>query len=148
MHKTALAPNNGQETCFGRTAGVALSVPLMAIRDSGQALDDFPEKRANCPVLRKKGSDDHFTLTADVFEVDGKRMGISFIGWIPMRETFRSEETILSTTISRTAGERNVSIAVEASGPDLPKSATLNWYNTKQHGLGKNFSACKQIQVL
>jgi len=65
------------------------------------------------PQFRKKGVHDRFTLTNDQFSIDGCRIRIPHLGWVPMREPLRFAGKLVSATISRVADRWFVSITVD-----------------------------------
>jgi putative transposase len=101
---------------------VTKCAPQMAIIQLGQAFENFFAGRARYPQFRKKGRDDRFTLSNDQFIVDGRRIRIPNLGWVPMREPLRFTGKILSATISRVADRWFVSITVDVPDPQLPKA--------------------------
>ncbi|MDA8344615.1 MAG: RNA-guided endonuclease TnpB family protein [Thermaerobacter sp.] len=92
---------------------VTKNAPQMAIIQLGQAFQNFFAGRARRPRCRRKGVDDHFTLTNDQFCVAGRRIRIPNLGWVRMREKLRFQGKIVSATISRSADRWFVSITVE-----------------------------------
>ena len=93
---------------------VTKNAPQMAIIQLGQAFNNFFAGRAKYPQFKKKGkSRDSFTLTNDQFSLDDCRIRIPNLGLVRMRETLRFPSKILSTTVSRTAGQWFASITVD-----------------------------------
>ena len=93
---------------------VTKNAPQMAIIQLGAAFNNFFAGRAKYPQFKKKGkSRDSFTLTNDQFSLDGCRIRIPNLGLVRMRETLRFPSKILSTTVSRTAGQWFASITVD-----------------------------------
>jgi putative transposase len=100
---------------------VTKNAPQMAIVQLGRAFENFFAKRARYPTFRKKGGDDRFTLTNDLFNVDDKRIRIPKLGWVRMRERLRFAGRIMSAAISRIAAHWYVSITVDMpDGPHYP----------------------------
>ena len=102
---------------------VTKNAPQMAIIQLGQAFKNFFAGRAKYPKFRKKGAHDRFTLTNDLFSVEGSRIRIPKLGWVRMRESLRFAGKIMSATISRVADRWFASITVDV--PDqshLPKA--------------------------
>ena len=93
---------------------VTKNAPQMAIIQLGAAFNNFFAGRAKYPQFKKKGkSRDSFTLTNNQFSLDGCRIRIPNLGLVRMRETLRFPSKILSTTVSRTAGQWFASITVD-----------------------------------
>lgn len=89
----------------------------------GDAFKNFFAGRAKYPRFHKKGVHDRFTLTNDQFSIDGCRIRIPNLGWVPMRESLRFAGKIMSATISRMADRWFVSIAVDTQDDShLPKA--------------------------
>ena len=98
---------------------VTKNAPQMAIIHLGKAFDNFFARRTHYPTFRRKGRDDHFTITNDQFSVDDKRIRIPKLGWVRMRESLRLGGHIVSATMSRHAGHWYASISVDM--PDDPQ---------------------------
>lgn len=94
----------------------------MAIIQLGRAFENFFRKRALYPTFRRKGADDRFTLTNDLFRVDGKRIRIPKLGWVRMREVLRFDGRIVSASVTRIADRWFVSIIVDTPNRILPKA--------------------------
>jgi putative transposase len=92
---------------------VTKCAPQMAIIQLGQAFQNFFAGRARHPQFRKKGVHDRFTLTNDLFSIDGCRIRIPNLGWVRMREPLRFAGKLMSATISRVADRWFVSITVD-----------------------------------
>jgi putative transposase len=92
---------------------VTKNAPQMAIIQLGAAFKNFFAGRANYPTFRRKGRDDRFTLSNDQFSVDAARIRIPKLGWVRMRETLRFAGTVVSASVSRTAGHWFASITVD-----------------------------------
>jgi putative transposase len=91
---------------------ITKNAPQMAIIQLGVAFKNFFAGRAKYPVFRKKGRDDRFTLSNDQFCVDAARIRIPQLGWVRMRESLRFSGTVVSASVSRTAGRWFASITV------------------------------------
>jgi putative transposase len=109
---------------FPRMLEVTKNAPQMAIVQLGRAFENFFAKRAKYPVCRKKGREDRFTLTNDLFRVDDCRIRIPKLGWVRMREALRFTGRIVSASISRVAGHWYVSITADT--PDFPFPSAEN----------------------
>ncbi len=92
---------------------VTKNAPQMAIIQLGAAFKNFFAGRASYPTFRRKGRDDRFTISNDQFSVEAARIRIPKLGWLRMCETLRFSGTILSASISRTAGRWFASITVD-----------------------------------
>src|SRR4029079_15866725 len=68
---------------------VTKNAPQIAIMQLGRAFENFFAGRARYPRYRRKGRDDRFTLSNDIFRVEGRRIRIPKLGWVRMRETLR-----------------------------------------------------------
>lgn len=99
---------------------VTKNAPQMAIIQLGEAFKNFFARRARYPKFRLKGTDDRFTLTNDLFRVDGKRFYVPKLGWVRMREVLRFTGRIVSATVSRRADRWYVSVTVDATETSLP----------------------------
>jgi putative transposase len=96
---------------------VTKCVPQEAIVQLGEAFKNFFAGRARYPQFRQKGEHDRFTLTNDLFSIDGCRIRIPRLGWVRMREPLRFSGKIMSATVSRVADRWFVSVTVDT--PDL-----------------------------
>ncbi len=94
---------------------VTKCAPQMAIKNLGRAFTNFFEGNGAYPRYKAKGRDDRFTISNDHFKVEGKKIRLPHIGWVPMRESLRFEGKILSATVSKVADRWFVSIAVEVA---------------------------------
>jgi putative transposase len=100
---------------------VTKSAPQMAIIQLGRAFENFFARRARYPTFRKKGRDDRFTITNDLFSVVDKRIRIPKLGWVRMRERLRFTGHIVSAAVSRIAAHWYASITVDTrDGLPLP----------------------------
>jgi len=99
---------------------VTKSAPQMAIMQLGRAFENFFAHRARFPTFRRKGRDDRFTLSNDLFRVEYKRIRIPKLGWVRMRESLRFAGRIVSACISCLAGHWFASITV-----DMPDGLSL-----------------------
>ena len=114
---------------------VTKNAPQMAIIQLGAAFNNFFARRAKYPQFKKKGkSRDSFTLTNDQFSLDGCRIRIPNLGLVRMRETLRFPSKILSTTVSRTAGQWFASITVDIDHASATLSNHTNWNTRRQCG--------------
>jgi putative transposase len=99
---------------------VTKNAPQMAIMQLGEAFKNFFAGRSGYPQFRKKGQHDRFTLTNDLFRVDGKQFRMPKLGWVRMREALRFTGQIVSACISRTANHWYASITVDTPELSLP----------------------------
>jgi len=98
---------------------VTKSAPQMAIMQLGSAFENFFAGRARYPRFRRKGVDERFTITNDLFHVGDRGIRIPKLGWVRMREVLRFTGHIVSGSISRTAGQWYASITVDCPEPHL-----------------------------
>lgn len=95
--------------------------PQNAIIDLGRAFDNFFAKRSAHPKFHKKGINDSFRVSSDLYAVDGDRIKLPKIGWVRMAEEFRySNAKLQSATIRHKAGKWFVSISCDTSLPTRP----------------------------
>jgi putative transposase len=97
---------------------VTKNAPQIAIMQLGRAFENFFAKRTGYPVFRRKGRDDRFAMSNDLFRIEDKRIRIPKLGWVRMREALRFTGRIISASISRVADDWYASITVDT--PDLP----------------------------
>lgn len=102
---------------------VTKCAPQLAIMQLGDAFKNFFAGRAKYPNGRRKGRDDRFSLSNDVFIIKGSAIRIPHLGWVRMREPLRFAGKIMSATVSRVADRWFVSITVDtAQPPTLPNT--------------------------
>jgi len=101
---------------------VTKSAPQMAIMQLGRAFENFFTGRARYPRFRRKGQDDRFTLTNDLFRTEGRHIRIPKLGWIRMREALRFAGKVVSASVSRFAGHWYASITVNTSDSPVPSA--------------------------
>jgi len=91
------------------------TAPQQAIKNLGVAYKNFFTKRAGYPRFKKKGIHDSFRADngPGTFKVVEKRIQLSRIGWVRLREDLRFNGRLLSATVSRRADQWYVSIQVE-----------------------------------
>ncbi|CAH0204321.1 hypothetical protein SRABI118_01819 [Massilia sp. Bi118] len=99
---------------------VTKNAPQIAIMQLGRAFENFFARRARYPTFRRKGRDDRFSLSNDLFRVDDRRIRIPKLGWVRMRETLRFTGRIVSASISRVADHWYISITVDTPALPLP----------------------------
>ncbi len=92
---------------------VTKNAPQMAIIQAGDAFKNYFEGNAGYPTFRKKGRDDRFTMSNDQFRIDAAHIRIPKLGWVRMCEALRFDGTVLSASISRTAGHWFASITID-----------------------------------
>ena len=97
---------------------VTKCAPQEAIRDLGEAFNNFFAKRAKFPKFKKKGQHDSFGISNNLFSVKDKRIRIPKLGYVRMAEELRFNGKILGAVISRTADRWFVSIQVEMPDPE------------------------------
>ena len=102
----------------------------MALIHLGTAFQNFWKnpKKFKYPKFKKKYAQDSFTISNDLFKVEGSRIYIPKLGWVRMRETLRFKRAkILWATISRRGKRWYVSITCELDNLEHLKPA-------KNHG--------------
>jgi putative transposase len=99
---------------------VTKCAPQMAIIQLGEAFKNFFAHRARYPVFKRKGEHDRFTISNDKFRVEDRRLRIPKLGWVRMREKLRFAGSIISATVSRSAGHWYASITVDIHDLPLP----------------------------
>ena len=67
--------------------------------DLGSAFANFFKKQAKYPKPKKKHVHDSFTISSGTFGVDGDRIRIPKLGYVPMSEPLRFDGKLLSATI-------------------------------------------------
>ncbi|WP_156623592.1 RNA-guided endonuclease InsQ/TnpB family protein, partial [Faucicola atlantae] len=87
--------------------------PQLAIMQLGDAFKRFFKGLGKYPKFRKKGVNDQF-------RIDGKRIKISNLGWVKMREPLRYDGKILSAKIFKKGDHWFVSVAVELQDTPQP----------------------------
>jgi putative transposase len=87
------------------------------------AFTRFFRGEAGFPQFKKKGVHDSFYVSNDKMRVHGKRVYISRLGWVRMREALRFTGRVLSATVSRSADRWFVSIQVEVGEYYKPRTA-------------------------
>ena len=93
--------NAVKATEFPWMLDVTKCAPQMAIKDLGQAFQNFFAKRSGYPKFKKKGVHDSFTLSNDQTKIYGKKLRIPNLGLVKMREELRFDGKLLWVTISR-----------------------------------------------
>ncbi len=83
------------------------------------AFKRFFNKQSNYPQFKKKGVHDSFYIGNDHIKLDGMKIHIPKLGWVPMREALRFSGKVISATISRTADKWFVSLNVTLDQPPL-----------------------------
>lgn len=96
------------------------SVPQQAIKNVGAAYRRFFQKTSKFPRFKKRGVHDSARLDngPGTFAFDGKRIRLSKIGWVKLREELRFDGKPLSATLSREADRWFISIPVEIDRPE------------------------------
>jgi putative transposase len=69
------------------------------------------------PTFKKRGKHDSFYMANDKLQIDGKRLRIPVLGWVPMREALRFTGKIMAAVVSRTADRWYVSVTVQVDAP-------------------------------
>lgn len=107
---------------------VTKCAPQIAIMQLGDAFKRFFKGESKYPQFRKKGVNERFSISNDVFKlikVNNKPfIQVPKLGLVRMRENLRFDGKILSAKIFTKGGKWFVSIAVELSEPQrfLPKT--------------------------
>jgi putative transposase len=99
---------------------VTKNAPQMAIMQLGRAFENFFAGRARYPRFRRKGRDERFTLTNDLFRVEGRHIRIPKVGWVRMREALRFSGKVVSASVARVADNWYASITVDTSDSPVP----------------------------
>ena len=107
---------------------VTKCAPQIAIQQLGDAYKRFFKGESKYPQFRKKGKNDRFSLSNDLFKFKNENnrhfIQIPKLGWVRMKEGLRFQGKIMSATIS-TRGERwFVSLNVELSEAIQPLPKT------------------------
>lgn len=104
---------------------VTKSAPQQGIKNLGTAFNRFFTKQGGYPRFKKKGIHDSFRADngptrkgEDAVQVNDKRIKLSKIGWVKMREAVRFQGQIKSVTISRQAGRWFAAINIDTE--ELP----------------------------
>lgn len=94
---------------------VPKSVVQQAIKNVGIAFDRFFKKTSRFPRFKKKGVHDsaRFDNGPGTFACNEKRIRLTKLGWVKMREALRFNGRPLSAVVSRECGRWFVSVAVE-----------------------------------
>lgn len=105
---------------------VTKCAPQQAIKNLGIAFKRFFEGKSRYPHKKKKYVYDSFYLDNCQFDVEGNKVFIAKLGWVRMAEPFRFKGKLVSATISLTADDWFVSIAVETEkAPSLTTSKEI-----------------------
>jgi putative transposase len=99
---------------------VPKSVPQQAIKNCGAAFERFFKQQGRYPKFKKKGVRDSARLDngPGTFKFDGRRVRLSVIGCVKLREELRFSGKALSTTVRRVADRWFVSVPVEVDMPE------------------------------
>ncbi|MFB6349984.1 RNA-guided endonuclease InsQ/TnpB family protein [Moraxella sp. ZJ142] len=107
---------------------VTKCAPQIAIMQLGSSFDRFFKGDSKYPRFRKKGVDDRFSLTNDLFtivEVDGKPfIKLPRLGLVRLCEKLRLDGKILNGKVYKKADKWFVSITVELAEPIKPLAKT------------------------
>ena len=107
---------------------VTKCAPQMAIKQLGDAYKHFFKGESQYPQFRKKGKNDRFSLSNDLFKLKNENnrhfIQIPKLGWVRMKEGLRFQGKIMSATISSHGERWFVSLNVELSEAiqHLPKT--------------------------
>lgn len=104
--------------------------PQLAIIQLGDAFDWFFKGQNKYPQFRKKGKSDRFSISNDVFKIDGKKIRIPNLGWVKMSESLRFKGKILSAKVFKRGEKWFVSIAVE-----LENNISTKYKTAKEIGI-------------
>lgn len=94
---------------------VPKSVVQQAVKNVGDAFDNFFKKRGKYPRFKKRGVHDSARLDngPGTFTCAGRRIKLPKLGWVKTREELRFAGRAISATVSREADRWYVSVAVE-----------------------------------
>jgi putative transposase len=95
--------------------------PQQAIINLGKAFDNFFAGRAKHPRFHKKGVNDSFCVSSDVYAIDGNKIRLPKIGWVKMAEPFRyTGAKLQSAVIKHKSGKWYVSISCDVDRTSRP----------------------------
>ena len=100
---------------------VTKCAPQFAIKSLGRAFENFFRNPGHFkyPKFKRKFHHDSFTISNDLFELEGSRIRIPKLGWVRMHEPLRFKQAkLLSAVISRQADGWYVSLSCELSDLD------------------------------
>ena len=107
---------------------VTKCAPQIAIKQLGDAYKHFFKGESKYPQFRKKGKNDRFSLSNDLFKLKNKNnqhfIQIPKLGWVRMKEGLRFTGKIMSATISTRGEKWFVSINIELSEAIQPLPKT------------------------
>ena len=108
---------NKKKKAYDWTKAQDQRAAMYAVHHLGSAIDNWRQKRAKFPKLKKRGCRHSYTTDEQAVRVEGKRIKLPKIGWVKTFETLRFRGKIVSVTLSRTAHRWFVSISVEVQPP-------------------------------
>ena len=125
---------NHKKKAFDWTKAQDQRAAMYAIHHLGCAIENWKEKRAGFPKLKKRGCKHSYTTDEQSVRMAGKRIKLPKVGWVKTFEALRFKGKIISVTISRTAHRWFASISVEVEAPirccPAPREY-VNWYASK-----------------
>jgi len=125
---------NHKKKAFDWTKAQDQRAAMYAVHNLGCAIDNWREKRAKFPRLKKRGCQHSYTTDEQSVRVEGKRIKLPKIGWVRTFEGLRFVGKIVSVTISRTAHRWFASVSVEVQPPICRCPASLefvDWFASK-----------------
>ena len=87
--------------------------PQEAIKNLGNAFNEFFNGKAKYPRFKKKFVNDRFSIGNDQVKVEGKYVRLPKVGWIKMHEAVRFDGAIKLITVSRKADKWFISFAID-----------------------------------
>ena len=97
---------------------------LYAIKNLGQAIENWDDGRAKFPKFKGRGHRQSWTTDEQSVRVEGKRVKLPKIGRVKMRQALRFVGEIIRVTISRTAHRWFVSITIETEDTEVVDNST------------------------
>jgi putative transposase len=94
-------------------------------KNCGAAFERFFKRQGRYPKFKKKGRHDSARLDngPGTFTFDGRRVRLSVIGCVKLREELRFSGKALSTTVRRVADPWFVSVPVEVDMPEAVRES-------------------------
>ena len=108
---------NKKKKAFDWTKAQDQRAAMYAVHHLGSAIENWRQKRAKFPRLKKRGCKHSYTTDEQAVRMEGKRIKLPKIGWIRTFEELRFVGKIVSVTISRTAHRWFASISLEVQPP-------------------------------
>ena len=122
---------NEKKKAFDWTKAQDQRAAMYAVHHLGSAIENWKEKRAKFPRLKKRGCKHSYTTDEQSVRLKGKRIKLPKIGWVKTYEELRFSGKIVSVTMSRTAHRWFASVSVEVQPPihQCPASSEyVDWF--------------------